>query len=285
MKSVVLFGGGIVLMVAMVLGLWAQQSRIDSAATSANNSSTIMSKSDKPSPIATGERLNYVASWSNFLTAGKLSLSVQESPDKKSLVIHADAETVGLVKALYNLSNHYDSTLDKTTMLPNLLSIRSKDTSRPGAADKQSEVKFDQTKHIAKTNEESVSIAPQTYDMISILYAMRMLDMKQGKKYPLSGFDGKNKFSLEAEILGPESVDVGGEANKAIKVAVRYGKDGETPNDENEIRIWFSNDAKHTPLLINANPPFGMIKVELRTSAANTNGTKKAMPREDPIRP
>jgi len=284
MKSIVAFAGGILLVAALASGSWAQQNRVEGSAASAKGSSTT-SKPDKPSPLVTGEKLNYVASWSNFLTAGKLSLSVQESPDKKSFVIHADAETVGLVKALYNMSNHYDSTLEKSTLLPNLFSIRSKDLSKPGAADKQSEVKFDQTKHVAKTNEDSISIAPQTYDMISILYAMRMLDLKQGKKYPLAGFDGKNKFSLEAEVLGSESVDVGGESYKAIKVAVHFGNDGETPNDENEIRIWFSDDTKHTPLVINANPPFGLIKVELRNPNAPANGIKRAMPSEDPIRP
>ena len=286
MRSIISLGCGILLAAVIATGLLAQQNRVENPAPSVAGSAATTAKADKASPITTGERLNYVASWSNFLTAGKLSLSVQESPDKKSFLIHADAETVGLVKALYNMSNHYDSTLEKSTLLPNLFSIRSKDLSRPGAADKQSEVKFDQTKHVAKTDEESISIAPQTYDMISILYAMRMLDLKQGKKYPLAGFDGKNKFQLEAEVLGPETIDVGGESNKAIKVAVRYGKDGDTPNDENEIRIWFSQDAKHTPLLINANPPFGLIKVELRSPNASTaDGTKRAVPREDPIRP
>src|SRR5882724_7845879 len=178
MKSIISFGSGIVLVAAMALGSWAQQSRVESSAAPARGSSATISKPDKPSPIVTGERLNYVASWSNFLTAGKLSLSVQDSPDKKSFLIHADAETVGLVKALYNMSNHYDSTLEKSTLLPNLFSIRSKDASRPGAADKQSEVKFDQTKHVAKTVDDSISIAPQTYDLISIVYAMRMLDLK-----------------------------------------------------------------------------------------------------------
>jgi hypothetical protein len=285
MKSTLSLCGGIVLMAAVSIGLLAQQNRVEGSGTSAKTAGGDTSKGDKPSPISTGEKLNYVASWSNFLTAGRLTLSVQESPDKKSILLHADAETVGLVKAIYALSNHYDSTLEKSTLLPNLFSIRSKDLSKPTAADKLSEVRFDQAKHVAKTGEESISIAPQTYDLISILYAIRMLDLKQGKKYPLAGFDGKNKFSLEAESLGAESVDVGGEPNKAIKVSVRYGKDGETPDDENEIRIWFSADPKHTPLLITANPPFGLIKVELRTAAANTNETKRAMPREDPIKP
>jgi hypothetical protein len=240
---------------------------------------------DKSSPITVGEKLNYVASWSNFLAAGKLSLSVQESPDKKSILVHADAETVGLVRALYAMSNHYDSTLDKSSMLPNLFSIRSKDSNKPGAPDKQSETRFDQAKHVARTNDGTVTIPPQTYDMISIVYAMRMLDLKEGKKYPLSGFDGKSRFSLEAEVLGPESIDIGSESYKAIKVAVHFGKDDETPNDENEIRIWFSNDAKHIPLVISANPPFGLVKVELRTPGSPDKPARRAMPSEDPLRP
>ena len=286
MKSIVALSGGI-LIAGLVFASpkFAQQTGSESSTISPKPASATSAKADRSSPIAAGEKLNYVASWSNFLMAGRLSLSVQESPDKKSFLLHADAETVGLVKALYNMSNHYDSTLEKSTLLPNLFSIRSKDLSKPGAADKQSEVKFDQTKHVAKTVDDSISIAPQTYDLISIVYAMRMLDLKPGKKYPLAGFDGKNKFSLEAEVMGTESVDVGGEPNRGIKVAVSYGKDGETPNDENEIRIWFSEDVKHTPLIISANPPFGLIKVELRIPGAPTNGTKRAMPREDPIKP
>src|SRR5258708_17599158 len=120
MKSSVVLSGGI-----MIAGLvfaspkFAQQSGSETSTISSKAPSATSAKADKPSPISTGEKLNYVASWSNFLTAGRLSLSVLESPDKKSFLLHADAETVGLVKALYNMSNHYDSTLEKSTLLPN----------------------------------------------------------------------------------------------------------------------------------------------------------------------
>ena len=186
------------------------------------------------------------------------------------------------------MTNHYDSTVEKATMLPNSFVIRSRETSKTGPSEKKSEVKFDQTKHVALVDDSKVSIAPQTYDYISLIYAVRARELKEGQKYSLMGFDGKNKFATDIEVLGKEDVMVGTETRKAIKVSIAYGKEGEKPNDDNEIRVWFSDDAQHTPLVITANPPFGLIKVELKNNGnpvSNTAGDKKAAPSEDRIKP
>src|SRR5579871_2397876 len=102
---------------------------------------TIKEISDNTSPTQVGEKLSYVASWSNFVSAGKLSMEKQEAPDKSNIRLVADFAPTGLVKSLYNVIHHYDSTVEKNTLLPNQFISRIPEQTRTGPEDTESEVK------------------------------------------------------------------------------------------------------------------------------------------------
>jgi len=277
----------VVLSLTALLLFFGSDSHVSSARVSApavKPSDTLKEITNSATPTEVGEKLSYVASWSNFVAAGRLSMETQEASDKSNLRFIADFNPIGLVKSLYNVSHHYDSTVERTTLLPNQFIARTKEQTRSGPEEKESEVKFDQSKHVAKVDNKSITIAPQTYDYVSLLYAMRKLDLKDGKTYTLMGFDGKNNFTTEIEVLGRESVNVGEDSRKAIKVALRYGKAKEKPSDEYEVRIWFSDDVAHVPLVITANPPFGLVKAELRSATTNAKSAPSA-PSEDKLKP
>jgi len=104
-------------------------------------------------------KIKYVASC-RISDAGRLSLSVQESPDKNLFCCTADAETVGC-KSTLQYVDHYDSTLE-IHPLANLFSIRSKDLSKPGRpTNSPSPNSINETRR--QTVDDSISIAPQTY--------------------------------------------------------------------------------------------------------------------------
>src|SRR5215472_10987664 len=119
-------------------------------------------------PVAVGEKLSYVASWSNFVAAGRLSMETQESSDKSTIRLIADFAPTGLVKSIYNVNHHYDSTVEKTSLLPNQFVSRTREQTKSGPEEKETEVKFDQSKHTARIDNKTFSIAPQTYDFISL---------------------------------------------------------------------------------------------------------------------
>jgi hypothetical protein len=90
-------------------------------------------KAERRVPYAVGERLAYDVSWSNYVTAGTLTISIDSkkpSFGSTAYYIVAEAQTTGVLAKLYTLYYKADTLLDVYSLLPQRGSLFSREGSR-----------------------------------------------------------------------------------------------------------------------------------------------------------
>jgi len=215
---------------------------------------------------AVGERLDYLVSWSDYLVAARVLLEVKQpntSSEDGELPLQMQVQTVGVVRSLFvAIDDQFISHVDPQTILPSKFEKHL----RQGNRQRDSTITFDHKALTAQVDEKSVSIDPETRDVVALFYHIRTLDLSSGKQHKLVGIFDDKPFTV---LVSPEQKAVMETANgpvEAIEVALRSeeGQGRHTKiTDEYRLRVWFSNDEKRTPVLITARPPFGEIRVRL----------------------
>jgi hypothetical protein len=146
---------------------------------------------ERPVPYAVGERLAYDVSWSNYLTAGTVTLAVESKrPSYNSIAYYvvAEAQTTGMLASLYTLYYKADTLIDAFTMLPQRGSVYS----REGRRERMKTTMFDHGARRAtfemrtsSTMEKTVGLGISTQDALSALYALRTIAPKPGESFTM----------------------------------------------------------------------------------------------------
>src|SRR5262249_15711743 len=134
-----------------------------------------------------GEQINYDVSWSNFIVAGELTLQTKERAEvdgREAFHVTAQAESVGIVKALnYRLNDQYESFVDASSLLP----FRGNKISHHGKKLVQSSFVIARTGHTATLADgKSIEVPKDTYDMASVLFAIRGISQTPGASRTLN---------------------------------------------------------------------------------------------------
>ncbi|MEP7342490.1 MAG: DUF3108 domain-containing protein [Acidobacteriota bacterium] len=215
-------------------------------------------------PLRVGERLNYNVSWSDFATAGRVEMEVVERGiyfGQDSYQIRTKVESLGQARALFgDVDYQYTSYVSPQTALPHRLVS----SVRQGKTQADETVIFDQSKQQATFSDESTLAIPQgTYDLPSLVYAMRLRGISEGSKQKFTAIFGKDVIEFEAICKGREQLVTQTGTYTAIQVKL-YPK-GKKFNDYRGY-VWFSDDAQRLPLVIKIKFSIGEMRADL-TSA------------------
>ena len=215
-------------------------------------------------PYRVGERLTYNVSFANFVTAGHVELSVVARGSfmgRDSLQLRAHVETTGVVyAALYALDDDYISYVDPGTGLP--FHGQHIVQAAPQKADMSSD--FNQ------------SAAAGAFDFLSALYRMRALPLADGSNYDLNVNDASQSYQVELKVKGREAVKTNVGSFNAIVSQVKIQNNSHA--NDYRIQIYFSDDARHIPVLITARHPAGQIRAELAAAQVTQPGPGKLGP-------
>jgi Protein of unknown function (DUF3108) len=112
-----------------------------------------------------------------------------------------------------------------------------------------------------------VIVSPGTRDPLGALYELRSQDWRHAPDFRAPVYDGRDLFDMHArcEALS-EPVKVVAGSFSAARIAVhvfQYGRELSSIRFE----IWIANDAARTPVVIEANLPFGSVRAELLSSS------------------
>ncbi|MEK7832883.1 MAG: DUF3108 domain-containing protein, partial [Acidobacteriota bacterium] len=148
----------------------ASSSPVTGAAVSANESSGY-----DGTTLRVGERLTYNVTFSEFAVAGRIEMEVVEQGTffgQDGYQIRTKAESVGQVRSLFGEIDHqYTAYVNPRTATPYRL-VRS---IRQGKTRIEDTIVFDQGKQQAIfSDDSSVGISPGTFDLTSLIYAMRL---------------------------------------------------------------------------------------------------------------
>lgn len=225
-------------------------------------------------PFVVGERLNYDVSWSDFIVAGELTMETKtrgQFDGTDAFQVSLQAESVGLVKAVvYKVNEVYESYIDAATLKP----FRAEKRSRRGKKQKHTSVTIDQKRRIAQlTDGRKIEIPAETYDVAGLLYAIRTIDLTQGKVRTFTLLDNDKLMTVQVEPEAREKLTTRTGKYDVVRVSAKT-LEGSQTDDSFKIRLYITNDARRLPVLFTADMSWGEVKAEL-TSATGTRQEKK----------
>jgi hypothetical protein len=221
-------------------------------------------------PFIVGERLEYEVSWSSFIVAGELVLETKERrafDGVDGFHVSAQAQSVGLVNlTVLKVKDNYESFINAATLQP----FRAEKDSRRGKKRQQASVLLDQQNGKATLENGNLLQIPQgTYDLASLLYAIRTMDLTQGKSQQFTLLEDGKLYNLTAQVAGREKIITRTGKYDTTIISTRAA-DGRS-KDPYKLKIYLTNDAQRLPVLITAEPTWGEVRVELIVAT----GTKK----------
>lgn len=227
-------------------------------------------RSERRVPFLVGERLAYDVSWSNYLTAGTVTLSVnakQPSYGSMAYYVTAEAQTTGMVASLYTLYYKADSLIDVYSLLPHRGSLYS----REGRRERLKITTFDQTKRLGKFEMKTASLMtkdltlpPLTQDVLSAIYVLRSIQPRPGDRLDVPVSDSGRLYNVTFVVGAEEKVKkADGSVVGALAVTPRAVEVG-GKSAGSGLRFWLSNDAKLVPVRLEAGLTVGRVVLALK---------------------
>jgi hypothetical protein len=234
--------------------------------TSKTKSATKTAVPDAAVPFRAGETLQYQVSWATFTSAASVQLTV---PERRDLFgwgtwhFRASAHTLSTVRSLFPIDDQFDSYSDTSTLESRQYEMYLNEMGK----------KQDHMFHFLRQGDKPRGDAPQvivlpgTRDPLGALYSLRGVDWKKTSEFRAPVYDGRAAYEIRARQDGPdETVSVAAGKFSASRVSIRiFQHDKEVSGMT--FSAWFAHDTPRTPVLIQADLPFGNLRVEL-TSAS-----------------
>ena len=228
-------------------------------------------------PYRVGERLTYNVSFSNFISAAHVELFIAARGTffgREAIQLRGHVETTGMVSAaLYALNNDYISYVDPATGLP----FRTQEIVRE--ATQKSDTASDQNQPAGSSPVSEKLVTSEVagaYDFLSALYRLRALPLNDGSSYSFTARADSQEYQAELRVKGHQTIRTSVGSFNAIVSEVRVANNS-AANDY-RLRIFFSDDQRHLPLLVTAKHSSGEIRAELVGSQL----TKPAAPKPTP---
>lgn len=231
------------------------------------------------SMLRVGERLTYNVTFSGFAVAARLEMEVVEQGiffGQDSYQIRTKAESLGRVRSLFgDIDHQYTAYVNPRTALPYRL-VRSV---RQGKIQTDDTVVFDRGKQQAIfSDDNSINIQSGTFDLASLIYAMRLQGVPESGKQKFSALFGKEVIEFEGVFKGKEQLVTQTGTYTALQVKLyplnkKYKK--------YRGYVWFSDDAQRLPVAIKATMPVGELRADLTSATISVpNATPLAKVKE-----
>lgn len=235
-------------------------------------------------PYQVGEQLTYHVTFSNFVDAAHVQLLVAGRGTffmRDGLQLRAHVETTGIVNAaLYSVNNDYTSYIDPDSGIP----FRSQQLIREAGRTSDTSSEYNQPVGTGAIPPKlRFGEFPGTYDFLSALYRLRALPLAPGAKYYFNVRSDTQQYDAELRVTNRQLIKTNVGSFNAIVTEVRVPKNSEA--NGYHLRIYFSDDERHVPVLITANPRAGEIRAELAGSeliAPTQPATPNATPTPTP---
>ena len=211
-------------------------------------------------PYQIGERLTYNVSYSNFPSAAHAEFHIVSRGvhfDRDAIELRAHVQTTGLVNvALLAINNDYTTYIDPLTGLP----FRSEETSRDATKSDESVRDLNQPAGNEAIPPKQRGF-PGTYDLLSAFYRARALPLGAGGDYSFSVRGEGAEYHVDLKVTGREAVNTNVGSFNTIVTKIRISN-----SPLRGVKVYFSDDERHVPVLIIAEIGDGDLRAELAAS-------------------
>ena len=223
-------------------------------------------------PWMKGERLEYELSW-GFITAGYATIEVKARNDGKS-EIYTYATANKTVNKFYPVHDTVFTLVRNKGLMTDVF----RKSLHEGTFHNKSLIRFDRNakrallsdtvfkdpvKHVVKRSADtSVTIEGLEHSIMSAFYLVRTLPLKEGATSRFSAVSGKKRYELKVIVHKRETIKTDLGSFKTVKVEPVLDGDG-IFNSSGRIFIWFTDDERRIPVLMQCEIALGSIKAEL----------------------
>jgi hypothetical protein len=212
------------------------------------------------SPYRVGEKLTYNVSFSNFPDAAHVEVEVVSRGNhfgREAIQLRAHVETTGVVNvALFAINNDYVTYVDPETGLP----FRAEETVRDAIKNSDSYQDFAQPAGNEAIPPKQRGF-PGTYDFVSGFYRARALPLSDGGVYNFSVRGEGTDYQAELRVTGREVIRTNVGSFPAIVTQIKVSN-----SPLRSLKIYFSDDPGHVPVLMVARLSAGELRAELAGS-------------------
>ena len=231
-------------------------------------------------PYKVGERLTYIVSYSNFPAAAHIEVQVVSRGTffgRDAIQLHGHVETTDVINvALLAINHDYTTFVDPVTGLP----FRSQLVLRDAISSSDTFHEFNQPASTVAIPAKQ-SAVPGTYDFLSAFYRVRALPLSDGASYNFTVRGEPEEYQIELRVTGRQSVRTNAGTFNAIATQVRVLNNSRI--NGYHIKVLFSDDERHVPVLMTAKVSGGEITAELAGSTFVAPPAPTATPTPEPV--
>lgn len=235
-----------------------------------------------PAIYRVGERLTYNVSFSSFINAAHVELFVANGGtlfDRPGMELRAHVETTEVVNvALYSINNDYTSFIDPATGIP----FRSTQVIREGG--RTSNTSSDYNAPVgadAIPNKMRAGEFPGRFDFLSAIYRLRALSLAPRSTYYFNIVYDQVEYKAQLKVTGEQLVKTKVGSFNTIVTELRTSAD--TRFNDFKVRVYFSDDERHVPVLITARYKVGEIRAELAGTELPDAPPQSVPPQTPPV--
>ncbi len=196
------------------------------------------------------------------VNAAKIETTVVEQRDffgRPAWHFRASAHTMDTTRALFAIDDQFDS----YTSAANLFSLQYEMYLHEQGKAQTNLYRMTGDGDPAPDDATAVRVVPGTRDAIGFLYNLRAADWQRTPELRVALFDGRRLYDVVARVDTPQgTVTVPAGNFQAFRVSVRLFDHGKEMTDT-KLWLWITKDAAHTPVLVEAEIPFGTARIEL----------------------
>jgi Protein of unknown function (DUF3108) len=216
-----------------------------------------------PVPFRAGEILQYRVLFSKYaVNAASIETSVIEQRNffgHLAWHFRAVAHTMDTTRVLLAIDDQFDS----YTSAANLFSLQFEMYLHEQGKAQTSLYRMTADGEPAPDDATALRVAPGTRDAISFLYNLRAADWQRTPELRAPVFDGRRLYDAVARIDTPQgAISVPAGNFPAYRIAIHLFDHGKELTDT-QLWVWIARDAAHTPVLVEADIPFGTARIEL----------------------
>jgi hypothetical protein len=218
-------------------------------------------------PFQTGEMLTFHVRWA-FIHAGEGTLEVHPVAEVNGSPAHHfsfTARTSGLADVFYKVRDRLDGYADEA-MTRSVLFTKRQD----GKRHRRVVVPFDwENRTVRYTDRDDVrdpvSILPGSFDLLSVFYAFRLFDLREGLVLQLPVTDGKKCIIGKATVVRRETIRVKGASYDTFLVEPDLEHMGGVfeQKRDSRLKVWVTADGLSIPVRIESEVIVGSFVAEL----------------------
>lgn len=212
-------------------------------------------------PFKVGEQLNfqvYIASGTQPM--GTASFQVRAHSryfNRDGLLFTVRAQTTNAAQRLFFANDQINSYVDPETLLP----FRTELNLVEGKRRLNRIWSIDQNRGSAIGDDGvRADIPVGTFDVVSLLYAIRSLNLAPPKRNALSVLVNDRSKTLFITSLRRETIDLGGQKIPAVQLSLTTD---DPQSDKFQLRAWVSADGRRLPLRLTAMTEIGPLRADL----------------------